>query len=821
MFMSTYGLLADAPTAVVVGGSLAVLLAMAFRGTRLWAWTLVLALGMWLLGVGTWLWYVFVPLAVVLNLRFVRRLLFTNHVLGFMKARKLLPVISDTERTAIEAGTVWIDRELFSGRPNFKRVITEPYPDLAPEEQAFLDGPVEEVCRMADDWKIWQQKDLSQDVWTYLKEQRFFGMIIPKKYGGLEFSALAHSAVIQKLASRSLPLAISVMVPNSLGPAELLYHYGTEEQRERYLPGLATGKEMPCFALTEPGAGSDAGAMSSSGEVFRNDDGELCLRLNWNKRYITLASISTLLGLAFKLRDPQNLLGKGENPGITCALVPSDAPGVDVGQCHDPLAVPFYNCPTTGENVVVPVDAIIGGTDGAGDGWRMLMECLAAGRGISLPGTSTGGAKLVTRVAGAYAAVRQQFGMAIGKFEGIEEPLSRIGGYTYIMEAARRYTCGALDAGDKPPVVTAMAKLNFTELYRKIINDGMDVCGGAAISRGPRNLLAHGYIGAPISITVEGANILTRTMIIFGQGAIRCHPHAFDEIEAAAKGDKAGFDKVFFRHLGHVFRNTSRSFLLSLSRGRLASSPVGGRAAPYWRKLAWASASFALMADLAMGALGGDLKRKEKLTGRFADIFSWMYLGAAVLRRFEAEGRQKSDVPFLHWAMQHAFTQIGAAFQGLFQNMNVPLLGWILRGPVTWWTRLNPIGTPPADWVGQQVARALQQPGEHRDRLTAGIHLPTAEGQALHRLETAFALIKQAEPVLQKIKDAIRNKQLPRERPERLVEQAKQQDIITRGERAVVRKAAAARTDAITVDAFTLAQYLQTQGEASAEVSVS
>ncbi|MHC5070685.1 MAG: acyl-CoA dehydrogenase [Planctomycetota bacterium] len=817
--MSTYGILADAPTVVVVAGTLVVLLAMAFLGARLWFWTLVLALGMWCLGAGSLLWYVFVPVAAVLNLRFLRRLLFTNHLLRFMRARKLLPVISDTERTAIEAGTVWIDRELFSGKPNLKRVISEPYPNLAPEEQAFLDGPVEEVCRMADDWQIWQQKDLSQEVWTYLKEQRFFGMIIPKKYGGLEFSALAHSAVVQKLASRSLPLAISVMVPNSLGPAELLAHCGTEEQRKRYLPALAIGKEMPCFALTEPGAGSDAGSIAANGEVFRNDDGELMLRLNWNKRYITLASISTLLGLAFKLRDPENLLGKGENLGITCALVPSDAPGVDVGQCHDPLAVPFYKCPTTGEDVVVPVDAIIGGVDGAGDGWRMLMECLAAGRGISLPGTSTGGAKLVARVAGAYAAVRQQFGMAIGKFEGIEEPLSRIGGYTYIMEAARRYTCGALDAGDKPPVVTAMAKLNFTELYRKIINDGMDVCGGAAISRGPRNLLAHGYIGAPISITVEGANILTRTMIIFGQGAIRCHPHSYDEIEAAAKGDKAGFDKALFQHMGHVFRNTSRSLLLSLSRGRLASSPVGGRAAPYWRKLAWASASFALMADLAMGALGGDLKRKEKLTGRFADILSWMYLGTAVLRRFEAEGRQKSDVPFLHWAMQHAFTQIGAGFQGLFQNMDVPLLGWVLRWPVTLWTRLNPIGTPPSDRVGQQVARALQQPGEQRDRLTTGIFLPTTEGEALHRLEAAYALTQEAEPVLKKVKAAIRSKTLPKAKPGQLIEEAMRHDVITKDEGSLLRKAEAARRDAVTVDAFTVAEYLNKQSRPSTDTS--
>ncbi|MEE9127413.1 MAG: acyl-CoA dehydrogenase, partial [Planctomycetota bacterium] len=555
------------------------------------------------------------------------------------------------------------------------------------------------------------------------------------------------------------------------------------------------------------------------GEVIRGDDVDLYLRIKWDKRYNNKDSVSTILGLAFRLRDPKNLLGKGTDPGITCALVPSDSHGIDTSQRHDPLGVPFHNCPTTGVDVVAPVDAIIGGVDGVGNGWQMLMECLAAGRGISLPASSTGGAKLVSRVAGAYAAVRKQFGLPIGKFEGIEEPLARIGGFTYLMEAARRYTCGALDAGAKPAVVTAMAKLSFTELYRKIINDGMDVLGGAAISRGPRNLLAHGYVGAPISITVEGANILTRTMIVFGQGAIRCHPHAFDEIDALAKGDAAGFDVAFFRHLGHVFRNTCRSLLLSLSRGWLARSPVRGPAAPYWRKLGWASASFALMADLAMGTLGGNLKRKEKLAGRFADIFSWMYLGAAVLRRFEADGRRPADLPFLHWAMQHAFAQIQIAFQGLFRNLNVPILGWLLRGPVAMWSRLNPIGSPPTDRVGHEVAKALQQPGEDRDHLTAGIFLPTAEGEALHRLETAFRLTREAQPVLRKIKDASRSKTLPADRPERLLEQAVQHDVITEDEANLVRKAEAARTDAITVDAFALQDYLSAKSPDSAEVS--
>ena len=468
---------------------------LAYRGARLFVWSLCIVASMWLFGLGWWLWIPVAPLLLILNFRPLRRNLITRHILAFVREKRLLPAISETERIAIAAGNVWIDRELFSGRPDLERLATEPYPDLTQVERAFLDGPVEEVCRMTNDWDVQVQRDLPPEVWQFLKEHKFFGMIIPEKFGGLGFSALAHGAVVKKLASRSMPLAITVMVPNSLGPAELLLHCGTDTQREHYLPRLASGEEVPCFALTEPGAGSDAGALSARGEVFRGDDGGLYLRLNWDKRYITLAAISTVLGLAFQLHDPEGLLGRGERLGITCALVPTDTDGVELGRRHDPLGIPFYNCPTTGHDVVVPIDAIIGGPEGAGHGWQMLMECLAAGRGISLPGTSTGGAKFAARVAGAYAAVRHQFGMSIGRFEGIEEPLARIGGFTYLMDAARRYTCGALDSGNKPPVVTAIAKLNFTELYRKIINDAMDILGGAAISRGPRNLLAAGYTG--------------------------------------------------------------------------------------------------------------------------------------------------------------------------------------------------------------------------------------------------------------------------------------------------------------------------------------
>ncbi|MFQ5583077.1 MAG: acyl-CoA dehydrogenase, partial [Calditrichia bacterium] len=630
--------------AIAIIAAVIVFLILGYSGASFWLWSLAGAVALFGFGAPVWLWIVFAAFVVLFGLPPIRKMVITSPLVAFLKRSNFMPVISDTERTAIEAGNVWIDGELFSGKPDFKRILNEPYADLREEEQAFLDGPVEEVCKMTNDWEVQQRKDLPPEVWKYIKANRFLGLIIPKKYGGMEFTPSANSAVVAKLMGRCPTLAISVMVPNSLGPAELILHYGTEKQKNYYLPRLARGEDVPAFALTEPGAGSDAGSMAARGVVFKDKDGKLYMRLNWRKRYITLAAISTVLGLAFKLYDPENHLGKGENLGITCALIPTNTTGVVLGRRHDPLGVAFYNCPTEGHDVVVPIDAIIGGPEQAGNGWRMLMESLGVGRGVSLPASSVGGARLATRVAGAYAKVRKQFGLSIGKFEGIEEPLARIGGYNYILEAARRYTCGGLDSGQKPPVITAMAKYNFTELLRKAVNDTMDILGGAGISRGPRNLIATGYMGVPINITVEGANILTRTLMIFGQGAIRCHPYAYKEIRALMEGNVSAFDKAVWKHVGHVIRNLFRSTLLSLTRGYLAKSPVSGSSARYYKKIAWASASFAFMADVAMGLYGGNLKRKEKLTGRFADIFSWLYLGTAVLRRFEAEGQRKEDL---------------------------------------------------------------------------------------------------------------------------------------------------------------------------------
>ena len=805
---SVHGALsAFTPTWAAVLGVLLVLFALGFTGARLAVWA---ALGLVaLVGFGAPLWLVaaFAAASLVFLVPPVRQALSLG-VMKAMKASGFLPVISPTEQEAIDAGTVWVEGELFSGKPDTRRILAQPYPGLTEAEQAFMDGPVEELCRMTDDWEVWQRRELPDAVWAKLKADRFFGLIIPKEYGGHGFSPSANSAIVAKASSASSALGITVMVPNSLGPAELLAHFGTEAQKDHYLPRLARGEDIPAFALTEPGAGSDAGAISSEGIVFRGDDGELYVRLDWNKRYITLAAISTVLGLAFKLRDPEKLLGKGEDLGITCALIPTTAPGVVLGLRHDPLGVPFWNCPTEGHGVVVKLeDAVIGGAAGAGRGWRMLMQSLAAGRGISLPASATAGTKMVARVAGAHALVRKQFGLSIGKFEGIEEPLARIGGWAYLLEAARRYTNGGLDGGAAPAVVTAMMKYNTTELFRKAINDGMDILGGNAISRGPRNPFASAYVGVPVSITVEGANILTRTLMVFGQGAIRCHPYALKEMQALQTWDVRAFDAAFWPHIGHVVRNAFRGVGLSVSRGWLAASPVPGAAAPYWRKLQWASATFAFLADLAMGTLGGDLKRKEKLTGRFADIFSYLYLASAALARFEAEGRRKEDVPFLVWSMDYSFARIQDAFDGLFANLQVPGATWFFRGPLAAWSRFNRISGEPSDRTGGRVAALMQVPGEQRDRLFGGVFVPTDPTTAVGRFEHAMTLAYQAEGVVGKVKDAVKARKLPKANPATLVGKAVEAGILTAAEADLLQRAEAARNDAIQVDSFTTDEY--------------
>ncbi len=720
------------------------------------------------------------------------------------RLKRLVPRISETERQALDAGTVWVDGEFFSGRPDFRKMLDEPYPALNDRERAFLDGPVETLCGMIDDWDLSRRRELPEEVWRFLKEERFFGLAIPREHGGHGFSALALSTIFGKVASRSLALSAVVLIPNSVGPGELLLEHGTSEQKAHYLPRLARGEEIPCFALTESEAGSDAASLQSEGVLFKSGDGRLAIRLNWSKRYITLAPVATLLGLAFKLRDPENLLekgglGKGEDVGITVALVPTHLPGVSIGDRHDPMGVPFPNGPTEGRDVLVPVDAILGGPACAGRGWQMLMEALSAGRAVSLPAQSVGGAKYVARVVGAYAMVRRQFGVEIGRLEGIEEPLARIAGLLYLMEAARVFTCAGVDAGHRPSVLSAVSKYQQTELARALAQDAMDVLGGAAICLGPRNLMARAHVGAPIGITVEGANILTRTLILFGQGAIRCHPWIHREMEALEKNDGKALRRALLGHAVFFVRNVMRSLLLDTSRGRSARSP-GGPMARYYKKLSWASARFAMLTDLALLTLGSRLKLREKLSGRFADVLSWMYLGFCALRRFEAEGRRAEDLPLARWAVEHALFRIQTAFEGIYPNFGGPL-GWLLRRRISW-IRFAPVGLPPSDLLGAEVADVLRRPGLQRDRLTAGLFLPKDPNEPLAKLERAFLLVRDAAPLLHRIAKARLS-----------MDEALEAGIVTPDEADVLRSAAKARAEVLQVDSFSLEEYLGLDGK--------
>ena len=806
-----YGLfLQDGVTALAVIGTILAIFVLGFVGAPLIVWTVAIAALLWGFMAPIWLIAAVVVVLLVFAIPPIRAALISPIAMKVLAP--IMPAITDAERDAIEAGSVWVEKDLFSGKPDFKKLMDESYPSLTAEEVAFMNGPVERLCAAVDDWKMWETREIPPAAWEIVKKEKFLGMIIPKEYGGLGFSALAHSEVIQKLSSRSVAMSIMVMVPNSLGPAELLAHYGTDEQKKKLLPKLATGEEIPCFGLTEPNAGSDAASVTSNGVLFKGDDGKLYIRLNWNKRWITLAAIATTIGLAFRLKDPNNLLGKGEDLGITAALIPSKTPGVVIGRRHDPLGVPFHNCPTQGKDVVVSVDTIVGGLEGVGRGWQMVNECLAAGRGISLPAQSVGGGKMVMRVVSAHASVRKQFGVPIGMFEGIEEPMARIGGYTYLMEAARRYTLGAIDKGMKPSVITAMAKYNQTELARKIINDGLDIMGGAGISRGPKNLLAHLYIGTPIGITVEGANILTRTLIIFGQGALRGHPYAFDVAVSIGEKNVKNFDRAFFGMFGNIVRNLFRSIGLSLTRGLLAGSPVSGPTARYYRKLGWASASFAIMTDIAMGSLGGALKFKGKTTGRFADILSWMFIGTAVLRRYEAEGRRKEDLPFVHFAMNHSLYEIQKGFDGLFANVAPPGLGWLFRGPLRMWSNLNAFAGEANDNHTHKIASEVMNNVELRARHTEGIYVPTDRTQQMALLEEAFASVKRAEATEKKVRKAVKSKAIAKLRGDAAAKAALEKNIITQAEYDELAKADKLRWEAIQVDDFTEQEYVSHTG---------
>jgi acyl-CoA dehydrogenase len=700
-------------------------------------------------------WLLFLAPA-LLNVDAFRMRYVTRPFLGVY--RRMLPAMSDTEREALEAGTVWWDGELFTGKPDWPKLLAAKAPRLTAEEQAFLDGPCEELCRMLDEWDITHRRaDLPPEVWEYLKQKGFFAMIIPKKYGGLEFSAYAHSCVLVKLASRSATCSSTVAVPNSLGPAELLLHYGTEEQKDHYLPRLARGEDVPCFALTGPRAGSDAASIPDTGVVCRgNHRGHevVGLRLQFSKRYITLAPVATVIGLAFRLYDPDRLLGGEKSDyGITCALIPRDTPGVTIGRRHFPLNIPFQNGPLSGKDVFVPLDAIIGGPKMAGQGWRMLVEQLSVGRCISLPSNAAGGAKAGVYATAAYARIRRQFGQPVGRFEGVEAALTRMAGATYMVDAARSVTTGAIDGGEKPAVPAAMLKYHCTELARKVANDAMDVHGGKGICLGPRNYLGRGYQVVPVAITVEGANILTRSLMILGQGAIRCHPYVLREMNAARLKDKARslreFDAALFGHVGYTLSNAARSFVMALTLARFSSVPTDGATRRYYQHVNKFSAQFAFATDVAMLTLGGYLKKKEHLSARLGDVLSALYMASMVLKHHENQGRPAADLPLVEWSCRSLLYEAQEQLHGFLRNFPVAWVAGLMRMVIF------PRGRTyfaPADRLGRRIVEQLMQPGEMRERLAQGIYTTVEPGNPLGLLQEALALSVAAEPLEKRLR---------------------------------------------------------------------
>ncbi len=726
--------------------------------------------------------------------------------------RRILPPVSQTEREALEAGTVWWDGDLFSGNPDWNKLLAYPKPQLSAEERAFIDGPLRELCEMLSDWEVtYEMSDLPPPVWQFIKDHGFLGMIIPKEYGGKGFSALAHSQIVMQLTTRSSTAAVSVMVPNSLGPAELLLHYGTPAQKAYYLPRLAQGLEMPCFALTSPEAGSDAGGIPDFGIVcksaWQGQPDVLGIRLTWEKRYITLGPIATLLGLAFRLYDPDHLLGPQDDIGITLALVPTDTAGVHIGRRHRAMTATFMNGPNWGKDVFIPMDYVIGGVDYVGQGWKMLMNCLAAGRSISLPANGTGMAKLAALTTGAYGRVRQQFKMPVGRFEGVEEAMARIAGNVYVMDAARMMTAGAVDLGEKPSVVSAIVKYHLTERARQVINDAMDVHGGKGICMGPSNYLASAYMQTPIAITVEGANILTRTMIIFGQGAIRGHPYVLKEIEATREVDTTkalrDFDAAFFGHIAFTLSNVARVLWMGCTGARLTAVPGAPELRHYYQQLTRLSSAFALTADMAMFLCGGTLKRRERLSARLGDVLSQLYLASSILKRYEDDGRPQADLPLVRWGLLDCLYRIEESFYSIFENLPWAGVSWVLRGlifPVV--MAYGREFAPPRDPLGHAVVNLLMTPGPTRQRLTRGVFVSAHEDDAVRLLELALVAALAAEPVEAKLRRAQASGQIAQRYADQIATEGLRHGVITPEEHALIRRAAELRRKAIMVDDF-------------------
>jgi len=771
--------------------------ALAYRRTELAAATAILAVllliytlfgdgGLWWTGL---LW-VLLALVAGLNLAEIRRDVVTRPLLKIY--RRMVPRISQTEREALEAGNVWWEGQLFSGAPDWHQLFKLPAPSLTAEEQDFLDGPTDALCRMLDDWEITHElADLPPKVWEFVKREGFFALIIPKKYGGLEFSPLACSMILCKIASRSATAASIIGVPNSLGPAELLLHYGTEEQRERWLPGLASGDEVPCFALTSPRVGSDATAITDTGVVCRGEhEGRevVGIRLNWDKRYITLAPIATVIGLAFKLYDPDHLIGDKDDYGITAALVPASLPGIEIGRRHFPINVPFQNGPTRGKDVFVPVDSIIGGPKMAGQGWRMLVQQLSVGRSIVLPSNALGGAIAAMHASGAYARIRRQFGLPIGKFHGVGEALARMAGSVYTMTAASRVTCAALNTGEKPSVPSAILKYHLTEMARVVANDAMDVHGGKAIMLGPKNYLARNYESLPVAITVEGANILTRSLIIYGQGAIRCHPYVLPEIEAASNADEAKgleqFDRLLFGHLGYLLSSAARSFVQALTLSRFTDVPVTGPTRRYYQHITRFSAAFALASDTAMLTLGGGLKRQELLSARLGDVLSYLYLASMVLKHYRDQGEPADDLPLLEWSCRSLLYRAQEQLHSLLRNLPSRPAAFVLR------MLIFPRGrtfSAPSDTLGRELTEAIINPTPTRARLASSAYLTSEPGNHLAMLQEALELAISVRPLERRIFDARRGGEIESEDTPGQIDEAEKKGILTAEEAETVR----------------------------------
>jgi acyl-CoA dehydrogenase len=789
--------------------------ALAMRRSPLWQWALAaLVIGILSridpsngLAPDFWLFLALAPAIILglLSLAPIRQAAITGPVYGLVKS--ILPRVSRTEQEALDAGTIGWDAELFSGRPDWEKLLSIRKLTLRPDEEAFLAGPVETVCAMIDDWDTRHNRaDMSPEVWQFLKDQGFFGMLIAKEYGGLGFSAQAQSMIVSKVASRSVAAGITVMVPNSLGPGELLEKYGTEEQKEKYLARLAKGLDVPCFALTGPHAGSDAAGMRDVGVVaYGTYEGKktLGVKLSWDKRYITLAPVATLLGLAFNLHDPENLLGKGENIGITLALIPANFEGVEIGRRHFPSRAAFMNGPTRGRNVFIPMDFLIGGTAYAGQGWRMLMECLSTGRAISLPAIGTVSIKQSLRVTSAYARIRRQFGIPVGIMEGVAEPLGRLVKSAYMFEASRALTASMVDEGQKPTVLSALLKYRTTEAMREGINDAFDIHGGRAIQDGPSNYLFSAYMTTPVAITVEGANILTRSLITFAQGALRAHPYLYREIEAAQTSDRkagsAAFDAAFSGHVSYMLRNMVGSFLHAISFGRFTSTPVDHEMARWYRQLARYCQSFALVGDWTVAFLGGDLKRKQRLSGRMADILSNLYLMSATLKRYEDEGRIAEDRPVVDAVMQDCIADIEKSFGEVFANFPNRILANAMR------VLVFPLGRharPASDRANYRLVRNVLHPGAYRDRLTTGVYVSSDPNDVTGVLEDALVKVTRAEEIETRFVKALKKGVIDRRMDRDAIADAVAAQILTADEASILRAADEASDRAIRVDDF-------------------